>query len=188
MRFDEYLQRNAIAAAPADRFNGFEVNVQGPHGWEAVEDRPGLRIWVWREDPYREKFCANAVLTMHQVAAALDPADTFEMLSEEQVLSAPKCQELQQRWESAEDGIGIQGTLSSQVDTEFGTIDSLTRTRIIVADQQTLIAQLTLTALHGSPVDWDEIQMSLQPVPAQANTATVADPDEHATAIPTIGS
>lgn len=59
MRFDEYLQQHGIAAIPVDRFDGFEVEIEGPHDWEAVESRPGLRIWVWRGAPYAESFCAN---------------------------------------------------------------------------------------------------------------------------------
>ena len=151
MRFDEFLQQHGIVAVPVDRFDGFEVSVVGPHDWEAVEDRPGMRIWVWREDPYLQQFCANAVLTMHRVAVALDPPEVFAMLSDEQVHLVPGCHEHQRTSAPAEDGIGLQGTLSSQFDSEFGTIDSISRTRIIPTAQATLIAQLTLTASAPLP-------------------------------------
>ena len=59
------------SAAPAD--DGIGIQGQGPHDWEAVEDPPGLRIWVWREDPYLQQFCANAVLTMHRVCRPTGP-------------------------------------------------------------------------------------------------------------------
>lgn len=172
MRFDQFLQHHGIVAVPLDQFDGFEVNVVGPHDWEAVEDRPGMRIWVWREDPFMKQFCANAVLTMHQVPARLDPSGVFAMLSDEQVDLVPGCHERQRTAAPADDGIGLQGLLALQFDSEFGTIDSISRTRIITTDQQTLIAQLTLTALHDSPVNWASIQMSVMPDPAPLGVAS----------------
>jgi hypothetical protein len=163
MRFDEYLQQRGITAVPVDRMDGFEVTVEGPQDWEPLEAQPGLRIWVWPQDPYRQQFCANAVLTMHRIAVELDPAEVFSMLSEEQVLVVPGCHVRERASAPAEDSTigGIQGMLSSQFDSEFGPVDSLSRTRIITADQQTLIAQLTLTALHVSSVDWAGIHLSV---------------------------
>jgi len=49
----------------------------------------------------------------------------------------------------------------------------VTRTRIITGPGETLIAQLTLTALHDSPVDWTSIQMSVMPA-APSNVANGA--------------
>ena len=184
MRFDEYLHQHGMAAIPVDRFDGFEVSVEGPHDWEAVEDQRGLRIWVWRNDPYLNQFCANAVLTMHRVPDALDPAEVFVMLSDEQVRLVPGCHERQRTSAPADDGIGIRGLLSSQFDSEFGIIDSLCRTRILADNQQTLIAQLTLTALHDSPVDWADIQMSVMPEPAPSDAASGAGPDSPAAVAP----
>ena len=112
MRFDQFLQQHGIVAVPVDQFDGFEVNVVGPQDWEVVEDRPGLRIWVWREDPYLNQFCANAVLTMHRVAAELDPTEVFAMLSDEQVHLVPGCHERQRSSAPADGGMGIQGLLS----------------------------------------------------------------------------
>ena len=80
------------------------------------------------------------------------------MLSGEQVHLVPGCHERQRTSAPAEDGIGLQGVLSSQFDSEFGTIDSLSRSRIITGPEETLIAQPTLTALHDSPVNWANIQ------------------------------
>lgn len=173
MRFDHYLQQRGITAVPVDRFDGLEVEVEGPHDWEAFEERPGLRIWVWRNDPYAQTFCANAVLTMHRVPVGLDAAEVFAMLSEEQVQLVPGCHEGRRTAAPADDGLGIQGQLSSYFDSEAGVIESLSSTRIIADDQQTLIAQLTLTALRESPVDWANIQMSVvaEPSPSAAPAA-----------------
>jgi len=52
----------------------------------------------------------------------------------------------------------------------------VTRTRIITGPGETLIAQLTLTALHDSPVDWASIQMSVEPDAASSKAATAASP------------
>ena len=176
MRFDQFLQQHGIVAVPVDQFDGFEVNVVGPQDWEVVEDRPGLRIWVWREDPYLNQFCANAVLTMHRVAAELDPTEVFAMLSDEQVHLVPGCHERQRSSAPADGGMGIQGLLSLQFDSEFGVIDSLLRTRIITDDDQTLIAQLTLTALHDSPVDWASIRISVEPEPVALDATAIPGP------------
>jgi hypothetical protein len=176
MRFDEYLQQHRLVAVPVDRFDGLEVSVEGPHDWEAVEDRPGMRIWAWREDPFLKQFCANAVLTMHRVPAELDPAEVFAMLSDEQVHLVPGCHERQRTSDPADDGAGLWGLLSSQFDSEFGTIDSISRTRIITGPEETLIAQLTLTALHDSPVNWDNIHLRVDAVAAPSEAASGGGP------------
>lgn len=163
MRFDDYLKQRGCAAIPVDQFDGFDVEVEGPHDWEAVEARPGLRVWVWRDDPYIQQFCANAVLTMHRIPARIDPQDSFSMLSDEQVQLAPGCHERHREAGPANDGIGIAGVLASQFDSEFGAIDSVSHSRIITTDEETLIAQLTLTALHDSPVDWAHVQLTVLP-------------------------
>ena len=183
IRFGEFLKQHGIVAVRVDRFDGFEVTVEGPHDWGAVEDLPGLRIWVWREDPYLQRFCANAVLTMHRVAAELDPTEVFAMLSDEQVHLVPGCHERQRSSAPAYDGIGIEGLLSSQFDSEFGIIGSLSRTRIITDDHQTLIAQLTLTALHDSPVDWASIRMSVEPEPVASDATAIPGPGSGVTFI-----
>ena len=50
-----------------------------------------------------------------------------------------------------------------QITHELGTIDSASQTRIITAGQETLIAQLTVTALHDSPVDRAHIWLTVRP-------------------------
>ena len=52
----------------------------------------------------------------------------------------------------------------------------MSRTRIITGAAEMLIAQLTLTALHGSPVDWADIQMSVEPANAPGVADVVASP------------
>lgn len=61
-----------------------------------------------------------------------------------------------------------------QIAHELGTIDSVSRSRIITEGQETLIAQLTMTALHESPVKqaniWLSVRMGAAPVgPASDN-------------------
>lgn len=183
MRLDEYLRQNANAVEAVDRFDGFEVAVDGPQDWEAVESRPGIRIWIWPADPYRDQFCANAVLTMHHLRGTLDVADVFEMLCDEQVQLMPGCHERYRSWQPADDGIGIKGMLSSQFEREFGIIGSASQTRIIAADNQTFIAQLTLTALLGSPANWADIRMSVVPNDsASTKTTSVTTPAVSASA------
>jgi hypothetical protein len=96
-----------------------------------------MRIWAWREDPFLKQFCANAVLTMHRVPTQLEPAEVFAMLSDEQVHLVPGCHERQRTSDPADDGAGLWGLLSSQFDSEFGTIDSISRTRIITGAEET---------------------------------------------------
>jgi len=57
------------------------------------------------------------------------------------------------------------------IDSEFGTIDSISRTRIITGAEETQIAQLTLTALHDSPVNWDNIHLRVDAVAAPSEAA-----------------
>ena len=52
----------------------------------------------------------------------------------------------------------------------------MTRTRIITGPEETLIAQLTLTALHVSPVDWASIQMSVEPEPVALDATAIPGP------------
>ena len=181
MRFDEYLRHIGIVAIPVDSFDGFEVDVEGPAGWEAVESQPGMRIWIWPEDPYRQQFCGNAVLTMHRVPVSLDPADVFEMLCDEQVQLVGGGHERYRAGQLAEDGIGIRGMLSVQFDSEFGAIGSASQTRIITAAQETLIAQLTVTALLGSPANVANVRLTV--VSADA----APDRNRPATARPIVG-
>ncbi len=175
MRFDNYLQQHAIAAIPVEQFDGLEVDVAGPHDWEAVESRPGMRIWIWPEDPYRQQFCANAVLTMHRIGAPLDPPEAFAMLCDEQVDLVRGCHERYRAWQPDDDGLGIKGMLSLQFDSEVGAIGSASHTRIIPAAQETLIAQLTVTALLGSPANSADIRLSVVPTgTAPSTNETVA--------------
>ena len=173
VRFDEYLRAHAVTATAADRFDAFDVDVVGPPDWEPVDYQPGMRIWVWRKDPNIERFAANAVLTLHRVEATLDPEQAFAMLCEQQLHSVADCQERYRILEPAADNIGVQGLLTSRIGYDLGTLDSVTQTRIVIADAATLIAQLTITALDDSPVDWEHIRLSVLP----ANTPTApADP------------
>ena len=174
MRFDTYLEERGISAAPVDRFYGIEVDVDGPPDWEAVESRPGMRIWIWPDDPYRQQFCGNAVLTMHRISTVLDPLEVFEMLCNEQVHLVGGCHERYRAWRPAVDGVGIDGMLSSQFDSQVGSIGSASQSRIIAPGQETLIAQLTVTALLGSPANSANIRLTVKCAGA---AAAVGEPD-----------
>jgi hypothetical protein len=66
--------KHGLTVSAVNRFAGFFVEVGMPPGWELFDFAVGVRVWVCRDDPCIEKFCANAVLTMrHRVEAALDP-------------------------------------------------------------------------------------------------------------------
>jgi hypothetical protein len=64
---------------------------------------------------------------------------------------------------------GIQGLLAMQITHELGTIDSASQSRILTDRQQTLIAQLTVTARHDSPVDRSRIWLTVRAGAAPAS-------------------
>jgi len=163
MRFDEFVNKRGLAVFPVDRFAGLAVQVGVPPGWEPFDSAPGARVWACRNDPCIAEFCANAVLTMHCVEAALDPAEVFAMLADQQLQSVPGCHEVRRELTVATEGAGVVGVLGMQITHELGTIDSVSQSRIITAGQETLIAQLTVTALHDSPVDRAHIWLSVRP-------------------------
>jgi hypothetical protein len=175
MRFDEFVQEHSLAVSPVDRFTGFVVEVGVPPGWEPFESAVGARVWAWRNDPCIEVFCANAVLTMHRVVASLDPAEVFAMLAEQQLQTAPGCREQSRELGAATEGAGVTGLLAMKIAHELGTIDSESKSRIITTEQETLIAQLTVTALTDSPVDRARIWLKAVPGPV-ANPAHASHP------------
>lgn len=172
MRIDEFLEQRGLAVTPVDRFAGFVVEVGVPPRWEPFDSAAGARVWVWRDDPRIDVFCANAVLTMHRVEAPLAPDEVFVMLCEQQLQTAPRCRELHREFTAAAEGVGMVGALAMQIAHELGTVDSESQSRIIMAEKETLIAQLTVTALHDSPVDRAYIWLTARPGPV-ANLAPV---------------
>jgi hypothetical protein len=166
MRFDEFVAESGVDVFPADRFAGLVVAVGLPPRWEPFNSAAGVRVWAWRDDPRIDVFCANAVLTMYRVQAPLDPAEVFVMLCEQQLQTAPRCRELQREFTAAAEGVGMVGALAMQIAHELGTIDCASQSRIIMAEKETLIAQLTVTALHDSPVDRTRIWLTARPGPA----------------------
>jgi hypothetical protein len=163
MRFDEFVTAHGITVCPVDRFDGFAVHMQVPAGWELYDSAIGARVWVWRTEPRTSSFCANAVLTTHRVDAALDVGEVFAMLAEQQLQSVTGGQELHRNLALATEDPGVAGTLAMRIGHELGTIDSVSRSRIITTAQHTLIAQLTVTALHDSPLDRANIWLSVRP-------------------------
>jgi hypothetical protein len=161
MRFDEYVQESGVAVLPVDRYVGLFVEVGVPASWEPFNSGPGVRVWVCRSDPRISEFCANAVLTMHRVEAALDASEVFGMLAEQQVRSVPGCREVHREIAAATEGLGVAGMLALQIADGLGVIDSSCQTRIISTEGSTLIAQLTVTALHDSPVDRTNIWLKI---------------------------
>lgn len=174
MRFDDFLRRNGIVATAVDRFTGFLVSVELPPDWVPVDSITGMRLWAWGNDPYVEQFCATAVLTMNHIDAPLDPSEAFGMLCEQQVKTVPGSPELLRNSTPDRNGVGYQGWLVSQFDHELGPIDSVSESKIIADDEKTQIAQLTVTALHESPVDWSQICLSVLAEQGQMRGAPVA--------------
>lgn len=162
MRFADFVESHGLAVSSVDRFDGFVVEVGVPPGWEPFDSAAGIRVWVCRTDPRIDEFCANAVLTMHRVEAPLDADEVFAMLVDQQLQSVPTCHELNHEVAGATEGPGIVGVLAMQITHELGTIDSASRSRIITTEQETLIAQLTVTALHDSPVGRANIWLSVR--------------------------
>lgn len=171
MRFDEFISEQHIDVLPVDRLPGFAVGVELPPEWEPIDSPNGLRVWVWASDPHRNFFCANAVLNFYRLEAVLDPASVFAMLCEQQQGSVPNCSEIVRDFAAATEGPGVAATVVLQIDHEVGTIDSATRSRIVVAERETLIAQLTVTALHDSTRDHAQFALSMVVDQAADSTA-----------------
>ncbi len=163
VHFDEFLVQSGFPVRPVERLDGFTVEVGLPPDWEPFDSIPGLQAWVCTDDPRATEFCSNAVLTMHRIGAALDPAAAFAMLSDQQVQTVPASRELHREFVSATEGPGDTGTLVMQIPQQFGIVDSVSRCRIVVAEHGTLIAQLTVTALHDSPADRSRISLAVRP-------------------------
>lgn len=174
MRFDEFTAEHDIPVVPVDQFDGFDVAVGVPPDWVALDTVVGMGIWVSGVDAGSGKFCANAVLTMNRIDAPLDAVEVFTMLCEQQLQSVPGSHGLHREVAAAPDGHGVLGLLSMCIDHELVVLDSMSLSRIIPVDQQTLIAQLTVTELHDEPMDWDHIRLSVRAAPT-------ASPDSSAT-------
>jgi hypothetical protein len=171
VRFDEFVADTGIVVTPAEEFDGFAVSVILPPDWEPLDSEqftgmPGTRAWAWPADPgiERVRFAANAVLSMSRVEAALDPAEVFSMLCEWQVHMVQGTRERNRALELASEGPGVVGTLMMEITTDdYGPIASVSRTRIVPAGPQILIAQLTITALLDSPIDKANIGLTVAP-------------------------
>jgi hypothetical protein len=162
MRFDEFVEKHAVPVSPVDRFAGLVVEIGVPPGWEPFDSAPGVHVWFCRDDPRIDDFCANAVLTMHRIDAVLDALEVFTMLVEQQLQSTPSCHEIQREFAAATDGPGAVGELAMHIAHDRGTIDSRSRSRIITTERETLIAQLTVTALDDSPVDRANVWLTVR--------------------------
>jgi hypothetical protein len=163
MRFDEFLDRNGLSVEAIDQFDGYFVEVAVPLGWEAAASAAATRVWIWRDDPCREQLCANAVLTLSRVEAVLDPAEVLSMLCDGQAQLLPGIHEVHRESSVAAEGPGVRGILALVINTDIGVLECVVAARIIAADQQTLIAQLTVTALPESPVDPSAIGFGVVP-------------------------
>ena len=164
MRFAEYVGRHGLTVSPVDRFAGFVVEVGLPSGWESVRAVPGLRVWCQPDEGSSGAFRPNAVLTMHSVAAALDECEVFAMLVDEQLQSVPGCRAERRELAPAEEGIGMQGLIALHISGhEFGELESVSRSRIIKYGQETMIAQLTVTALRDASVNRAGFSLTVRP-------------------------
>lgn len=146
---------------PVDRFAGLVVEVGAPPGWKLLDSAAGIRVWVCRAEP-SSNFCANAVLTMHRIEAVLPADGVFAMLAEQQVESVSGCSQVWQELAVATEGAGMVGVLSMKLDHEFGTVESESRSRIITTEQETLIAQLTVTALEDSQLRASDVWLTVK--------------------------
>ena len=163
LRFDEYALAANIGINPVDQFDGLVVEVGLPPGWAPVDSSPGAKVWIWRGDPRIADFGANAVLTMNTVEAQLEAVEVFAMLCEQQVQMVPGAVEAHRASAVASEGPGLAGSLALNIESQFGTIGSVSLTRVISGQRQTRIGQLTITALRDSPVDWDTIWFYVKP-------------------------
>ena len=161
MRFDEFLGQHGLRAVPVERFGGFVVEVGVPEGWYPFDSSVGVWIWACRSDPRIDVFCANAVLTMHRVESALDAGDVFAMLAEQQLESASGSHEQSRTLTAAAEGPGVVGVLAMEIADKLGVIESVTRTRIVTSEKETMIAQLTVTALRDSPANRAKIWLTV---------------------------
>lgn len=161
MRLQQFLQETGITVLPVDRFDGFVVEVGAAPGWNPFDSAVGLRVWVNRNDPLINDFCANAVLTMHCVDAVLDAREVFTMLAEQQARMVPGCHESQRELAAATEGAGSVGTLVLDMSQTCGPVTSESQSRIIATDHETLIAQLTVTALRNSPVNRSDVWLTV---------------------------
>jgi hypothetical protein len=161
MQFQEFLLERGIAASPVERFDGFVVEVGAAAGWNPFDSAVGLRVWVNRNDPLIKDFCANAVLTMHSVDAVLDVREVFTMLAEQQAHMVPGCHESHRELAAATEGAGAVGTLLLDLSQICGLVISESQSRIIATDHETLIAQLTVTALRNSPVNRSDVWLTV---------------------------
>ena len=62
------------------------------------------------------------------------------------------------------------------IESQFGTIGSVSLSRVISGQRQTGIGQLTITALHDSPVNWDNIHLRVDAVAAPSEAASGGGP------------
>jgi hypothetical protein len=162
-RFDEFVRANNIQQAAVDQFDEYRVDIELPADWEPFDSAPGTRTYIWRADPFIQQFCANVVLTMTRLETVLDPAEVFSMLCEGQLHTLPGSHETLRDVGEANDAGGVSGILAMQVDTGRGLVDSISLTHVVNNSEQTLIAQLTFTALRDSPVDCDHIRLIVKP-------------------------
>jgi hypothetical protein len=163
VRFDEFIEQSQFVAESVDQFDGFVVEVAVPPEWEPFDSSPVARVWVWRADPSIKQFCTNAVLTMTRLDTALEDGEIFDMLCEWQLQIVPGSRQLHRELTSASDGPGIAGSLIMQFPTEYGDLKSSSQTRVISTDEQTFVAQLTLTSLHDSPRNWENLSLIVRP-------------------------
>jgi hypothetical protein len=182
VRLDEYLSTNAITSAAVNHFPGYDVKVGLPAGWAPFDGGPGIKLWAWADDPNIDTFCSNIVLTMHAIPAAIDPAEVFAMLCDEQAHLLPDSTEQGRALGAASDGPGIVGRLAMTIGSEHGLLASESLTRIVTDTTETFIAQLTLTALSDSPVDHAGIWLNVLPAASTGDAVGPAPLGYHGSA------
>ena len=162
MRIEQFLQTTGTATRQVDRFDNFMVKVGLPPMWQPMESPFATPLWIWVSDPCIKEFGANAVLTMYVLDSPITGREIFPMLCEQQLQTFPQSRESKRELQDATEGPGLTGILVTQMDADVGAIDTVAWSRMITTDRETMIAQLTVTALHNSPVDWPEIWLSVE--------------------------
>ena len=95
------------------------------------------------------------------------------MLANQQLQTTPGCHEVHREIAPASESVGVVGMLAMEILHELGTIEGVSRSRILVPEQETLIAQLTVTALQHSPADgantWLTVRTGMASGPASTD-------------------
>lgn len=84
------------------------------------------------------------------------------MLIEQQLHCAPNGTQCVRELTPATEGAGFTGMSAVHIPLQRDTVVSESQSRIIVTEKQTLVAQLTVTALQSSPLDRASVWLTVR--------------------------